>query len=300
MLLATPEAKLDLANAKLTIDQLIEPRMDVAGTLRQLDTLAERIKARLPAGAMSQTKLEVLVLSLSQPGPWNDYRPFRYDLDDPFGKNIRNKLISTYLTTRKGNCVSMPALLVILGQKLGLEITLATAPEHVLVKFRNDAGQWINVEATSFGTKRDLSYQQEMGISSKAMDSGIYLRPLGKHEAVAVMMGTLMELYGQQGTQDRRIAVADMALKADPRNVQAMLQKGNAYYAMLKQRYLSRYQTPGDIPPAERTDFERLGRSNQAWFAKAEALGWTQPVPAQDTNYLQQVQRTKTAQQGGR
>jgi regulator of sirC expression with transglutaminase-like and TPR domain len=181
-LLKTPEAQLDLANAKLTIDQQIDPKIDVPGTFRQLDALAAKIKARFPAGATSQTKLELLVTSLSQSGPCNDYRPFSYDLDDPFGKDIRNKLLSTYLRTRRGNCVSMPILLVILGQKLGLDVTLATAPLHVLAKFRNDQGQWINIEATSFGTKRDANYQQELGITPKAMVSGIYLRPLSQRE----------------------------------------------------------------------------------------------------------------------
>lgn len=268
-------------------------------TLLQLDTLAARIKARFPANATSQTKLELLVTSLSQPGPWNDYRPFSYDLNDPFGKTIRNKLLSTYLATRKGNCVSMPVLLVILGQKLGLDITLATAPEHVLAKFRNDQGQWINIEATSFGTKRDASYQQEMGISPKAMANRIYLRPLTKRESVVVMLSTLMELYGQQQRQERRIAVADLALQADPRDVVAMLQKGNAYFRLMQQKYMSKYPSPEAIPPAQRTDFEALRRNNDLWFDKAEALGWTMPTQAQDANYLQTIQRTKAARQGG-
>lgn len=299
-LLKTPDAQLDLAKAKLAIDRMIDPKVDATTTLQQLDRLAANIKARFPAGAPSQTKLELLVVSLSQPGPWNDYRPFSYDLDDPFGKVIGNKLMSTYLATRKGNCVSMPMLLVILGQKLGLTITLATAPEHVLAKFRNDAGQWINIEATSFGTKRDASYQQEMGISPKAMANGIYLRPLSKRGSVVVMMGTLMEFYGQQGQQNRRIAVADLALQTDPKDVHAMLQKGNAYFRMMQQRYITKYPSPAAIPPAQRQDFESLQRNNDLWFDRAEALGWTIPTQAQDANYLQTIQRTEAAPQGGR
>nr|WP_255626458.1 transglutaminase-like domain-containing protein [Xanthomonas sp. NCPPB 1067] len=119
-LVATPEEQIDLATAKLTIDSVIDPTVDAKAALAQLDSLASRVKSRFPNDATRQIKLELLVTSLSQPGPWNDYQPFSYDLDDPFGKDIRNKLISTYLTTRKGNCVSMPILLVILGQKLGL------------------------------------------------------------------------------------------------------------------------------------------------------------------------------------
>ncbi len=169
-ILRTPDDRIDLAQAKLVIDRLIDPEVDASATLRQVDILAANIKARFPDGAGSETKLSLLVTSLSEPGPWNDYRPFSYDLNDPFGKNIRNKLLSTYLANRRGNCVSMPILLVILAQKVGLNMTLAMAPEHVLAKLRNDDGQWINIEATSFGTKRDVSYQQELNISPKAID----------------------------------------------------------------------------------------------------------------------------------
>ncbi|MGO1069570.1 transglutaminase family protein [Lysobacter sp. CA199] len=289
-----------MAKAKLTIDRIIDPTVDAIETRRILDVFAARIEARFPNGASSQAKLELLVTSLSQPGPWNDHRPFSYDLADPFGRNIRNKLLSTYLATRKGNCVSMPVLLVVLGQKLGLDMTLATAPEHVLVKFRNDQGQWINIEATSFGTKHDTGYQQELGIAPKAIASGIYLRPLNKHESVAVMIATVMEFYGQQGRQQDRIKTADMVLQVAPNDVVAMLQKGNAYFRIMQERYLSKYRSPDEMPPAQRLDFDGLQRNNQLWFERAEALGWKMPTQAETAVYQRNIQRTRATPQGGK
>lgn len=299
-LIETPENRVDLAKAKVTIDRMIDPKIVAAATLRQLDGLAAGIGARFPAGATAQAKMELLVTSLSQPGAWNDHRPFSYDLNDPFGKDIHNKLLSTYLATRKGNCVSMPILLVILGQKLGLNMTLAAAPEHVLAKFRNDQGQWINIEATSFGTKRDASYQQELEISPNAIANRIYLAPLSRRGAVGVMLGTLMEFYGQEGQQERRIAVAALALQANPKDVSAMLQTGNAYFRTMRARYMEKYPSPAEIPLSQRADYQSLLQNNELWFSKAEALGWTLPSKAQNANYLQIIQRTKSGQQGGR
>lgn len=299
-LLATPEAHLDFARAKLVVDQQIDPEIDVSATLEQLDALANAIHARFPAGATDAVKMELLLASLHQPGPWNDHRPFRYDLDDPFGDDIRNKLLATYLDSRKGNCVSMPALVVILGQRLGLKIALAAAPQHFLAKFHNPHdGQWVNVEATSGGFKRDSSCQRELGISPLAMHTGIYLRPLGKREAVAAMMSTLMEFYGKQGLQDQRIAVADLALAVDPRSVTAMLEKGTAYYGMIQQRYITKFRSPADLSVDQLRDYEELRRSNLLWFERAEALGWTEPAPGERENYLKTIQRTKDALHGG-
>ncbi len=96
---------------------MLEPGIDVDGTLKQLDAMASDIKVRFPANASSRDKLEALRTYIYQPGPGNGNRPFRYDLDDPFDHNIKNKLLATYLSTHKGNCVSMPVLVVILGQK---------------------------------------------------------------------------------------------------------------------------------------------------------------------------------------
>lgn len=295
-LLNAPDDKIDLGVAKLTIDRMIDPKVDEATTLKQVDVLAAGIAARFPPNATSDTKLELLVTSLQQAGPWNDYRPFSYDLDDPFGKNLRNKLLSTYLTTRKGNCVSMPELVVILGQKLGLDITLASAPEHLLAKYRNDHGNWVNIEATSFGAKSDAGYQHDLHISPKAMTSGIYLRPLTKRESVAAMAGTLMEFYKAQGKFDRTIAVADLALQAAPKDVEAMLQKGSVYFHLIKRRYMARYPSPSAIPALQRQDYEALSHKNAYWFDKAEALGWTQPTAAEDAQYLQTVQHVKARQ----
>jgi regulator of sirC expression with transglutaminase-like and TPR domain len=292
-LLRSSDTHLDFGHAKLTIDRLIDPTVDVPGTLQQLDDLAAIIRARFPAAASNRAKLDILLSSLYQSGPWNDHRPFAYDLDDPLGRDFRNKLISVYLARRKGNCISMPILFAILGQKLGLPVTLATAPEHVLAKFLDQDGHWLNVEATAGGFKFDSSYERETGISSKAIENAIYLRPLSQRESVAVMMATLMEIYNDRNQQTHRIAVADLALEVDPKDVVAMIHKATGYYKILRQRYHERYPRPIDIPLPERSDFEKLSRDNLLWFAKAEALGWTMPTAAQQAAYMESIRREK-------
>lgn len=297
-LIGQSDTTIDLAQAKVTIDRLIAPDIDTVATLRQIDALAAAIRRRIPPQATSQTKLEILVTSLSLPGPWNDYRPFTYDLADPFGTKIQNKLLSTYLATRKGNCVSMPVLFVILGQRIGLDVTLSTAPLHVLAKFKNDAGEWVNIEVTSYGTKQNTSYQQEMAITAKAMQSGIYLRPLSRRESLGVIVETLMESYGKRGHQTQRIAVADLLLQLNPKDVSAMLHKGSAYSRLVKERYTSKFQSLDQLTAAQRADFEMLGRNNRLWFEKAEALGWRESAKEQDSGYLRRIQQVKAQQRG--
>ena len=292
--LEQPEQSIDFAEAKLTVDRLIDPSIDSTSVLRELDQLTQAAKARMPAGLGQRARMNVLLETLYKPGLWNGNRPFSYDLNDPFGKERRSKLLSTYLRTRKGNCVSMPILVAIIAQRLGLVVTLATAPEHVLVKFVADDGVWWNVEATAGGNKYDSSYERELEITPLAIQNQIYLRPLTPREAVGVMASTLMEELSAKKRADDLMSVADMVLAVNPKDTVAIIHKANAYYLQLEQRYQSKYPRPADIPVTLQEDFKMRQRENLTWFDKAEALGW-QPPTAQNTgNYLQSVEREKT------
>jgi regulator of sirC expression with transglutaminase-like and TPR domain len=278
---------------------MIDPSVDTTATLRQIETLASAIRSRIPQNATRQTKLEVLVNSLQQPGPWNDSRPFQYDLQDPFGKSIQNKLLSRYLASRKGNCVSMPILFVILGQRIGLDVTLARAPQHVLAKFKNDAGVWINIETTSFGTKSDASYQHEMGITPKAVQNHVYLYPLTRRESMGVVVETLLEAYAQRGQDERRIVAANMLLELNPNDVTALLHKGSAHARIIKSQYVGKFPSPNEMPDPIRLKFEFHAKQNRDSFARAESLGWREPTAQQDADYLRQIKQVN-ARQGER
>ncbi|MCR6700954.1 MAG: transglutaminase-like domain-containing protein [Dokdonella sp.] len=290
--LVQPDQAVDFAAAKIAIDRLIDPSVDAAAVQRELDRLTRAVAARTPAGLTPRARMDVLLSTLYTAGDWNDHRPFSYDLDDPMGRRRENKLLSTYLRTRKGNCVSMPILVTIIGQRLGLVVTLATGPEHVMTKFA-DGENWLNVEATAGGYKWDSSYERDLDIGALALENEIYLRPLAPREAVGVMASTLMEALAANRRADDLMAVADMVLAANPTDVVAIIQKANAYYLQLEQRYNSRYARPIDIPPALQADYAMRSAANLEWFAKAEFLGWRPPTTQNRANYLQSVDDEK-------
>jgi regulator of sirC expression with transglutaminase-like and TPR domain len=296
-LIPLANTKLDNALAKTTIDHMIDPTVDVQETLKNLDHWAAVTQARFPPNVSHQQKLLLLGSTLYEPGPWNDYKPFSYDLDDPFGGNLKNKLISTYLSTRKGNCVSMPILLVILGQKIGLDMTLAVAPNHMLAKFRQDDGTWISIEATSGTSFSDSDYQSQLHITPLGMRSGVYLRPLSQKEALGAMMGALEDFYERERSPEYQLGLTELALKVNPKDVVSMIRRAGAYYHLLQQRYVSRYPRPDLIPTSQRSDFQMLSKNNSQLFEQAEALGWHQPTNEEDAAYLQRAKSVK-AQRG--
>jgi regulator of sirC expression with transglutaminase-like and TPR domain len=293
-LVSQPEGHIDFAKAKVAIDRMIDPKIDERATLKLLDAWADKVRARIPPGTSHVTQLMILGSTIYEPGPWNDNKPFSYDLDDPFGKDTQNKLISTYLATRKGNCVSMPILLVILGQKIGLNMTLAVAPNHMLAKFRQDNGTWISIEATSGTSFKDSDYQSQLHITPHGMRSGIYLRPLSQKEALGAMMGALEDFYERQRSPEHQLGLTELALEVNPKDVVSIIRRAGAYYHLLQQRYVSQYARPNLIPMSQRSDFQMLSKNNSQLFKQAEALGWHQPTDDEDATYLQRTQSAKT------
>lgn len=294
-ILVLPEKEIDLARAKVSIDHMIDSSVDVGGTLKQIDAMAADIKARVPANASSRDKLEVLSSYIYKPGPWNGNRPFQYDLADPYGDSIRNKLLSTYLATRKGNCVSMPLLFIILGQKLGIDVSASLAPLHMFVKYRDEKGSLYNLETTSgAGFTRDAWIQKQLPMTAQALASGIYLQPLTKKETVVVMAGTLLELYVEQSNDDAVVALAKVALEHYPKDVSAMLNVSSAYYRLRQRHFVSKYARITDIPMAHRSYFFQLEQGMVFWRNRAEALGWREPDKTTEISYKESVRRAES------
>lgn len=294
-ILEKPNNQIDLARAKLTIDRMIDPAINIERNLKRLDEMVNKIQTMLPPNPTSLQKMETLIRYLYSAGPWNNNQPFKYDLNDPFGQNIRNKLLPTYLATKRGNCISMPFLFIILGQKLGLDVTASTAPNHVHVKYRFEDGVWRNFEATSGGPKLDSSYQRESSISQFAIENGVYLKPLSKKETVVIIANTLTEFYAEKNQQERRIALANMLLKAYPMEPSSMLHQIVAHRDLMVQEF-SKYASPSDIPPPLRPRYIHLVSNMASWNEKLFAIGWRPPSQTGEFNYRQMVQQEKAKQ----
>ena len=279
-----PETEIDLARAKLTIDQMLDPRIDIEQTLQQIDIMASALREQLPLEAKAREKLDALRKYLYQTGPWNDHQPFSYDLSDPQGRNLSSKLLPSYLTTRKGNCVSMPILFIILGQRIGLDVAAATAPEHVFVKYRDESGRQYNLETTSgAGFARDAWMRQQMPMTDQAIASGIYMRTLTKKETVVLMSETLDTFYARSGLDLARVELAHLQLKHDPTSILAVLHLVSVYSRALNSYRMQAAPIALLQPTREREVYFQLQQKRDYWLGQALALGWRDPTESLET-----------------
>jgi regulator of sirC expression with transglutaminase-like and TPR domain len=285
-LLDVPAEQIDLARAKLTIDKMVDPTIDVEAALAKIDDIAFAIRSHLPPGATELQKVAAIRRHLHTPGAWNQYLPFRYDRDNPFGTHFQNERLSSYLETRIGNCVSMPILFTVIGRRLGLQMTLSRAPNHVLVKFRTKEGDWLNIEATSGGFfARDVHVQREFGFSDLAVSTGYYMRPLNPREAVVLMLGTLFAHYDRRGWLEEMMQLTRLALERVPSSHVALTWYATANNRMLVRDCAAYGPTLASVPRHERRRCLAMARLDDKHWHKALALGHREPHAREESQY---------------
>ncbi len=276
--LSVDDAGLDYGRAKLAFDQLINPSHGAADTMVRLDCMADDARQLAGPSASADARLAGLRRLLYVEGPWNDHRAFAYDQADPLGQRIGNKLLATCLATRRGNCVSMPALFLVLAEKLGLDVALATAPLHVFLRYRSESGRVLNIEATSGGhPSRDEWYRQQMPMSDRAVESGLYMRSLTKREGVALLATTVLEHLIEHRRYGEALGVSEVILEHAPRDAYTMVKQGSVCAELIRTEFTAKYRTPALVPPASRARYLMLTQRNRSTFEAAEALGW-EPV----------------------
>ncbi|NUS61132.1 MAG: hypothetical protein HOQ01_09305, partial [Lysobacter sp.] len=152
---------IDLLDAKIAIDRIVDADSDAAAVRREVDAWTRAVEGRAGGEHGTRAKVDLLLSTLHVAGDWNGHRSVSYDFDDPFARDPKRRSLAAYLASRRGNCITMPVLFAILGRRLGLELALARAPHHLFVKVRDDDGRWFNVEATAGGLKSDDAYVRD-------------------------------------------------------------------------------------------------------------------------------------------
>lgn len=268
----------NLLDIKLTIDALIDQDHDAEATRSIIESMVRDLEGLTTPDMPDDEKADVLRTYLYHPGAWNKGQVFSYDHDDPLGQSESSRLLHNYLETRKGNCVSMPVLHAILGQEIGLNMTLSTAPLHVFIKYTPEGGETINLEATSGGyPARDAWYKKNLPMLPKAIKNGMFLADLTQEEAVAVIAHDLVVHLTRSGNPEAGIVVAERLIEVFPNYAPLHMSRGSATFKIIERDFQAVYPDVNDIPSELRPTFVFLMRENAASFQTADRLGWADP-----------------------
>jgi regulator of sirC expression with transglutaminase-like and TPR domain len=267
----------DFVDVKIAIDRIVDPAIDPNALRREFDDYIAPLMPMLQLARTDHEKFKVLRHFMYEAGHWNRNLPLAYDHSDPLAKITDHKFFSYLLHTRSGTCSTMPVLVMLAGRRIGLHMTLAHAPYHVLLKMTDSTGTDWNLEATSgAGYTRTAYYRERMSMTDKAVANGIYLRTLNDEETVAAMADFLVEWFLANNRPEEAIVAATAIYKHDKLNVYTLLARGSAYTLMLRRDIFSTYKKRGEMSAEVRAYAERLSDANFRDFSAAEALGWTE------------------------
>lgn len=278
--LSVPDAELSYVTAKLAFDRIVDPSIDEAKIATKIDSMAAQVRKLTGTRASDVDKLKAVRQVLYDGGAWNSNKPFSYDHEDPLGLDVRNKLLSTYFDKRRGNCVSMPVLHIILAEKLGLNVHLSTAPLHMLVRYTNpNTGRSLNIEPTSGGhPTRDIWYREKLFISDHQIVKGLYLQTLTKRETIAHMATSVMEWLMIEGRYREAIAVSEVIMEHYPKDAYTMVKQATAASEIMQRDFLQKYGSNGaQWPFGVGYKFQHWQEVNKFAYSKAVNLGWETP-----------------------
>lgn len=279
ILLEAPESDVDLAWSKLVIDNLIDPEANIDSVTNEINQIATQAILIAGSGATDQDKLSALRQVIYKPGEWNGNEPFSYDFDNPNGRLAKNKTISEYLGTRRGNCVSMPILFLVVGEKLGLELNLTTAPRHAFVQFMDrESGKVIHLEPTSGALPQRISWQRKvLPMTDRSIESGMYMQRLSKRKQIAAMAESLLQSLREKGDFEEMLEVTALILDVFPENDIALLNAADASRRLIQIKILPHYHDPNLMPLEVRNQFDSWAFTHDSSLDRLQFLGW-EPV----------------------
>jgi regulator of sirC expression with transglutaminase-like and TPR domain len=214
-ILKLPEEKINIGLTTLILAKEFYPNLNVDFFLHAFDYMADRYKFFFGKYKKPIDRIGALNTYLYKPGFWNDSITFFYDDDDLDANKLDNNFINGYIANKKGSCVTMPMLYVVLGERLGFPIYPVRAPMHYFVRYV-EKNSYQNIEATTSGQlKSDEEYKSDALIPDNAIINGVYLRTLTKKEYIASLLLTNEREYLARGNIEKVKYYLLLAIKYD-------------------------------------------------------------------------------------
>ena len=208
--LVADDASLSLIEAAVSIAQDEYPTLDIHAVLGEIDTLADRLKRRIPADAVPVQRLRWLnrffFHELGFAGNVNNY----YDAG--------NSYLHAVLSTRRGIPITLAVLYIEFATQIGLVARGVSFPGHFLIKLRMNTGTQHGEVVIDPFTGHSLSreeldellgpYKRSPGLMGD-FDAplGLFLQAAPPRDVLARMLRNLKEIHRSARDWPRLLAV---------------------------------------------------------------------------------------------
>jgi regulator of sirC expression with transglutaminase-like and TPR domain len=226
--LVADDASLPLVEAAAAIAQDEYPGLDTQAVLAEIDSLADRLKRRIPADAVPVQRLRWL------------NRFFFQELG--FGGNVNNyydpgnSYLHLVLSTRRGIPITLAVLYIELATQVGLTARGVSFPGHFLVKLKMPQGEVVIDPFTGHSLSREelddllLPYKRNRGLLGE-FDAplGLFLQAAQPRDVVARMLRNLKEIHRSAEDWPRLMAVLQRLVVLLPQAWEERRDRGLTY-----------------------------------------------------------------------
>lgn len=172
----------------------------------------------------------------------NGYKPYTYDFEtfsmdrEPWERQF----VSRVLKTHKGQCRSLPWLYKILAKEINAEVSLACAPRHFYIMYKDEDNftpeDWINLEVTTNQITPTWWIKQDFEICDSALIVGTYMTPLTDIQTIACQMSELALGYWDKFNRfdEFTFYCASRSLEFYPMNPNAWIVRGKSLEQLIK------------------------------------------------------------------
>lgn len=226
--LVAEDAGFALLEAAICVGQDDTPGLDVQGVLGEIDRLAGKLHARLPADAPPLRRLRALnqyfFAELGFAGNLNNY----YDR--------RNSHIHEVLATRRGIPITLALIYTELATQLGLKAQGVSFPGHFLVKLRMPQGEVVIDPFNGRSLSREAleerltPYRVRHGLEGDfETPLGLFLQAAPPRDVLARLLHNLKEIHRTAEDWPRLLAVQQRLVVLLPHAADELRDRGLAW-----------------------------------------------------------------------
>jgi regulator of sirC expression with transglutaminase-like and TPR domain len=224
--LVQQDTSFPLFEAALSLEQDVDPQLDLVASQAEVDQLAAKLQKRLPADASHIQKLRSLnhffYRELAFGGNVNNY----YDPD--------NSYLHRVIVNRRGIPISLAVVYMELAQQIGLDVKGISFPGHFLMKLSVQSGEIIIDPFNGASLSREEleerlePYLAQQGYTS-ALPLSAYLEPAQPREILVRMLRNLKSLFSDRQHWRRLLAVQKRLVILLPGEVTELRDRGLTY-----------------------------------------------------------------------
>jgi regulator of sirC expression with transglutaminase-like and TPR domain len=216
--LAREDARIDLAQACLMIAQDAYPRLEVERYLGEIERMALRLRARLPAAGGAEESIvalnEFLFEDLGFWGNTDDYY-------DP-----RNSYLNEVIDRKTGIPISLSILYMEIGRRIGLPLEGVSFPGHFLVRLRLRGGTLVLDPFAGGAPQSEVELRERLqrvvppeatgNLPLAELPLEQFLEPASKRQILSRLLRNLKAIYRETDNPERGLQVLNRMLLVTP------------------------------------------------------------------------------------